>query len=204
MTSRFAKLSTLDRIVLIALIAILPTLMVPASASASTENKTFVFEIQKGQKISIPNIPVYTKDQPANGQPMDPAEIQKAKDQVNAAILQAYLESKKSPLAPYADHILTQDNWKLVLAISNAESTLCKRQMYNNCWGVGGAWNLRRYETFADGFTDVSKLVTNKYIPYGADSAEEMVRKYVGNYSKNWVIAVNQILNQLNQLPFVS
>src|SRR6185369_17106845 len=89
-------------------------------------------------------------------------EIPEAVDPItiNAPILQDYLEAKGSPLAPYAADILKNENWKLVLAISNGESTLCKHQIYNNCWGVGGAWNMRHYASFAEGFADVNRFLT--------------------------------------------
>ena len=81
---------------------------------------------------------------------------------------------------------------------------MCKRQMYNNCWGVGGAWNLRRYESFIDGFSDVDRFLGEMYIAKGADTPEKIVRKYVGNPSPSWVRAVNQVLAQLDQLPLVN
>lgn len=174
----------------IALLALMTTVMVPNMATAST-NKTQVFEIQ--------NVHEYLTN--ATAQQETPAVPE---TDPNIAILQSYLEQKGSPLAPYAEHILQQENWKLVLAISNGESTMCKRQLYNNCWGVGGAWNLRRYASFAEGFSDVNRLITEKYVAEGKDTPAKIARKYVGNYSPNWVKAVSQVLTQLDQLPLVN
>ncbi len=177
MTSRYA---------VIGLLVILPTMLSPHLASAQTSE-----QIRLGFEINtIANL-LQPTDNQSKAEVVDP----------NIAILQDYLSKKGSPLAPYAEHILKHENWKLVLAISNGESTMCKRQMYNNCWGVGGAWNLRRYASFADGFTDVNRLLTDKYVAYGADTPKEIARKYVGSYSPTWVRAVSQTLAQLNQLP---
>jgi hypothetical protein len=182
---------------IISLLTILTAGFIPASASAQTDTKPLVLEIK-----SIPNIPDvqtihnFTKNrqQPQETIITDPITI-------NTPILQDYLEQKGSPLASSAAELLKNDNWKLVLAISNGESTMCKRQMYNNCWGVGGAWNLRRYASFADGFADVDRLLASKYIPSGKDTPVKIVRKYVGSYSPNWVLAVNQTLAELDKLP---
>src|SRR3989338_5303181 len=67
MTSRFERLTLANRIILISLLTILPTLLLPQAAMASTdlsaialakaENKTRqVLEIKNFQTITIPNI----------------------------------------------------------------------------------------------------------------------------------------------------
>ncbi len=191
MTSRFARLGLRTKIVSVAILAILP-MVVPSVAAAQTDTKTPIsFEINsvhkfltgKSDVIAGPPAPV-----------IDP----------NVAILEDYLTKKNSPLAPYAENILQYEHWKLVLAISNGESTMCKHQRFNNCWGVGGAWNLRRYESFIAGFSDVNRFLGEMYIAKGADTPQEIVRKYVGSYSPNWVVAVSQALTQIDQLPLVN
>jgi hypothetical protein len=196
---RFDRLGYVDRVLLTILITSVTALLFPYSASAQTSNQNFVFEIKNLQNLKIPQIALYnvaqiTLDQTAT---VDQAAI----DKQNAEILQAYLEKKGSPLAPYAASILQNENWKLVLAISNGESTLCKHQRYYNCWGIGGAWNLRHYNSFDQGFSDVSRLITTKYVASGGDTPEKIVNKYVGHANANWVVAVNRILNEVNQLP---
>lgn len=165
-------------------------LMVPLAASAQIQNNTpMSFEIKTINEFLNGN--QNTPDTQATVAKVDP----------NIEILKNYLISKGSPLADYSEHLLKQENWKLILAIANGESTLCKHQMYNNCWGIGGAWNLKRYISFAEGFRDVDHLLAEKYIATGADTPEEIVYRYVGSYSPTWVLAVNQILSQLDQLP---
>lgn len=199
MKSRLIRLSRLDQILVISLLTLLTAGLIPASASAQTDTKPLVLEIKNIPKIpDVKTIQNFSNNQPSpQAASVDPITI-------NAPILQDYLAQKGSPLAPFASDILQNDNWKLVLAISNGESTMCKHQMYNNCWGVGGAWNLRRYASFSAGFADVDQLLANKYLLTSTGSPKEIVRKYVGSYSPSWVYAVNQTLAELNQLPLTN
>ena len=200
MTSRFDRLSLRNKVIAIAILVSVPSFLFSTQVAAQTDTKPLVLEIK-----NIPNIPdVHTINNFTNPPVNQTDLLQIDPLQQNTAILQDYLSQKGSPLAPYASEILQNENWKLVLAISNGESTMCKRQMYNNCWGVGGAWNLRRYKSFSEGFADVDRLLGEKYIPTGRDTPTEIVRKYVGNYSPTWVRAVNQTLDQLNQLALVN
>lgn len=194
MTSRFERLSVIQQILIIGSLAVLPNILLPHLALADTTNQTrLVFEINNFKIPTISEI---------NGMNSNtPDEVVVPEIDPDIAILQEYLTNKGSPLAPYAEYILKHENWKLVLAISNGESTLCKHQMYNNCWGVGGAWNLRRYASFQDAITDVDHLLAEKYVAMGKDTPVKIVRKYVGSYSPTWVLAVNQTLAQLNSLP---
>lgn len=187
--------SNLTRLLLITLFLT----VLPSMALAQTDTKLLVFEIKNVPKIpDVQTIQNFSNNKSApKVAPVDPIKI-------NAPILADYLSQKGSPLAPFASNILQNDNWKLVLAISNGESTLCKHQLYNNCWGVGGAWNLRRYASFSQGFADVDQLLANKYLPTSTGSPKEIVRKYVGSYSPTWVYAVNQTLAELNQLPLIN
>ena len=198
---RFDRLGTVDQLLLVILMASTVTFLFPYSAAAQTTNqKPVVFEIK-----TLPKIPTYNDLAPQSPKeaPVVKSDEQIAQEKLeaNAAVLQAYLEKKGSPLAPFAKDIIQNENWKLVLAISNGESTMCKHQKYNNCWGVGGAWNLKHYSNFAEGFSDVNRFLTAKYVAQGADTPQEIVNKYVGHSNGNWVVAVNQVLTQIDQLP---
>lgn len=57
MTSRFAQLSPMDKIILIAVLVTLPNMFVPNTAAAQTETKTrLVVEIKNFSNITIPNV----------------------------------------------------------------------------------------------------------------------------------------------------
>ena len=199
MTSRFARLPVTYQIIAVAILAYLPNLLFPFSAAAQTEqNQTsLVFEIK-----NLPTIPdLDTIQNFTNPQPQ-PIVIPQPVVDPNIVALQDYLQKKGSPLAEHAETILQQQNWKLIIAIANGESTLCKHQMYNNCWGIGGAWNLRRYNSLEDGISDVDQLLTNRYADLDMTKPKNLVHRYVGSYSPTWVAAVSQTLDQLNQLAF--
>jgi hypothetical protein len=204
MTSRSLWLGTKSWIILFSLSVAVPAI-VPFVASAQTENKTrLVFEIKNLSTITIPdNITIPRLDVLHDGKDNEQKNIEVAEEQKvdnKAQILQDYLAKRGSPLADYADHLLKQENWKLVIAISNGESGLCKHQLAYNCWGITRSRGLERYESFAEGITDANAVI-DKYVSRGADTPEEMVRRYVAWNNRNWVRAVNQTLNQLEQLP---
>jgi hypothetical protein len=209
MTARFENgLSRMEHLMLSMSLAGMLLILFPVNASASTANKTrLVFEIKNLQNISTLNIPTYQQlaAYGTNGSAAEETvteEVEKIDPAiVNAQVLRTYLAKKNSPLADYSETLLAQENWKLVLAISNGESTMCKRQRNYNCWGIGGAWNLRQYSSFEEGIVDVNRILTDKYVARGLDSPEKIVNRYVGHPNSNWVVAVNQILNQLNSLP---
>ncbi len=120
-------------------------------------------------------------------------------DPAKVEILKGYLASKKSPLQDYAEVLLEQPKWKYVLAISHAESNMCRKQLGNNCWGIGGAEYHRFYPTFAEGIVDANKLI-QKYHDGGLDTARKMMKRWVGWNNQNWVIATQNVLSDLDSL----
>jgi hypothetical protein len=58
-----------------------------------------------------------------------------------------YLLSQGSPLADYTETLINLKNWKKIVALASAESSICRNYPINksNCWGVGGGnglWNM--------------------------------------------------------------
>lgn len=203
MTSRFERLSLVDRTLLIGLLSATMTLLFPHLAGASA-NDRLVFEINNIQTVKIPHYSELAVNKSADETLVteDTGIIPEApKVNPNVEILKNYLLSKKSPLAEYSEHLLGQPNWKLIIAISQSESNMCKRQLGNNCWGIGGG-NLRKYASFKEGITDANGVIA-KYVARGADTPDEMVLRYVAWNNRNWVKAANQTLGQLNSLPLV-
>lgn len=197
MTARFVRLNRKAILSSIALLSLLTTTQFafPVSAEVPAENKTRqVFEIKNFQTITIPftDTSVIVSPEEIN------VDTLKIKDK-NAEVLSAYLSSKQSPLAAKAHYLLNQRDWKLIIAISQAESQMCKRQLGNNCWGIGGG-NHRKYPNLELAITD-AQIVIGKYVDSGADTAKEILPRYVGWNNQNWVLAVNSVLYQLEQLP---
>lgn len=111
--------------------------------------------------------------------------------------LQQYLNAQHSPLADHVDAISEQSQWKLIIAIARAESSFCKRQVSNNCWGIGGAWNMKHYKNLDEGIADVNRILEDHYIQAGLDTTKEIEHKYVGYPSPTWEEAVNEELANL-------
>jgi len=89
-----------------------------------------------------------------------------------AKILEKYLESKDSPLAPYSkEFVLDADkynlDWRLVAAISGVESTFGQAipaYSYNGWgWGVYGD-NVIRFKSWPDGIDTVSQGLRQRYM----------------------------------------
>jgi len=109
--------------------------------------------------------------------------------------LKRYLQGRGSPFAEQADFIAEQPHWKLILAISFAESTMGKRCYYNNCSGIGGS-NIRTYPTLEDWISDFNRLLEKRYKD---QTLEQMCGVYVQPCNPNWLLATRQILNELKE-----
>jgi len=125
------------------------------------------------------------------------------------ARLYAYLEAKNSPLASVSETLNQFPNYKLIIALANAESSLCKnlsakRQALHQCWGVGGdnPWN------FGDNWADAVKAMDRFLAEYPKGfarkyqdwSATELNGVYKQPEAAHWAEAVNQILNELKDI----
>lgn len=95
---------------------------------------------------------------------------------------------------------------KLIVGIAKAESTMGKAFVYQtdksnyNYWGIkpkGGrrtdgsylAW----YETPEQAVQECARLLRECYLDRGLDTPEEIVTKYVGRYSQNWINTVRSV-----------
>jgi hypothetical protein len=110
------------------------------------------------------------------------------------AKLTAYLKSRNSPLADKAQTIAEQDHWKLILAISFAESTLGKKCYFNNCSGIGGS-SIRTYRNLEGWILDFNRLLEKRYKD---KTLEQMCGVYVQPCNPNWLLATRQILTELD------
>ncbi len=113
--------------------------------------------------------------------------------------LAKYLAEKKSPFVEIVDTIAGLKHWKMVLAISNSESTLGKRCYSNNCSGIGvepGHPLWREYSTTADWAKDLNNLLERRYKNW---TLEEMNGVYNQPGSRNWLLASRQILEELQE-----
>lgn len=114
--------------------------------------------------------------------------------------VKAYLESKGSPLAEYADEIVKQPQWQRALAISYVESNFGKRCADNNCSGIGVApshpsW--RRYATKLDWFKDMNRILEKPIYKERFTNCNAMKGVYVVPGSARWVNGCNSVSNDL-------
>jgi len=120
-------------------------------------------------------------------------------------ILHDYLERKHSPLAPYALTFVQEADknnidWRLVAAISGLESSFGVHIPSNsyNGWGYGVYGdNVRRFESWDDGISTVSKALRDDYMTkWKATTVPEIGRLYAA--SPTWAVRVQYFLNDID------
>lgn len=110
----------------------------------------------------------------------------------------AYLQSKGSPLNRSEVSLLVeQEHADLLIAIMGIESQFCKRQLYYNCFGVGGDSAYRRYNNFSESIIDADALITRWQKRGRWLTVADMNGHYVQPYNPNWERVVNKILNDI-------
>lgn len=112
--------------------------------------------------------------------------------------LKFFLAEKNSPFVDIVNTLAELKHWKLVLAISNSESTLGKRCYTNNCSGIGvepGYPLWREYSSTAEWAKDLDRLIEKRYKDW---TLEEMNGVYNKPGSDNWILAAEQVLQGLN------
>lgn len=118
--------------------------------------------------------------------------------------LKMYLESRNSPLAPYAQTFINEADknnldWKLVAAISGLESSFGLHIPYAsyNGWGYGVyGTNVRRFESWEDGIAVVSKALREDYMTkWKAKTIPEIGRIYAA--SPTWAVRVESFMNDI-------
>ncbi len=125
------------------------------------------------------------------------------KSEILAPKVRAYLESKGSPLAVYADQIVQQPQWQRALAISFVESNFGKRCADNNCSGIGvkpGHKSWRRYQTKLHWFIDMNQLLEKPMYKQKYTNCNTMKGVYVVPGSAAWVNGCNKVSNELLSL----
>jgi hypothetical protein len=102
--------------------------------------------------------------------PLPEPQLNLKKDE-RVIVLEKYLESKESPLAPHAKLIIEEaDKWDIgwtkIVSISGMESAYGKRianESYN-AWGImAGAGKVRKFSSWEEGIKAVSSLLGEHY-----------------------------------------
>lgn len=121
-------------------------------------------------------------------------------------LIRQYLRQYNSPIEHLADFIVevadkNQIDFRLITAIAQQESNLCKRippETYN-CWGWGihsrGTLGFQSYE---EGIETVSKGLKTNYIDKGLVDPEEIMTKYTPSSPEGaWAKGVNLFMGNM-------
>jgi hypothetical protein len=120
--------------------------------------------------------------------------------------LKSYLAAQGSPLANYSKVLLSVKNWKQIVALANAESSLCRHypKGLGNCWGVGGTdlWDMG--ETLGDSIIKMNKFLDNSprksQVKYSQMSFEQMNGLYKQPPADHWVVNNEVVFEELTEL----
>lgn len=120
-------------------------------------------------------------------------------------IIKRYLEKYSSPMAPYAELIVTVSDqygldWRLLVAIAQQESNLGKKAPSNsyNAWGWGiHSQGTLRFSSWKEGIETVAKGLKEKYLDQGYTTPEAIMSKYTPLSSGSWAFGVNQFIEEL-------
>lgn len=121
------------------------------------------------------------------------------------ALIRNYLKKYHSPLLAYADLIFAVSqkyglDYRLIVAIAQQESNLCKRAPPNcfNCWGVGiHSRGTMCFDSYPDAIEWVAKYLREEYIDKGLTTPEEIMKKYCPLSDGSWAFGVKQFMQEL-------
>ncbi|HSX08991.1 MAG TPA: hypothetical protein VLF93_02460 [Candidatus Saccharimonadales bacterium] len=121
------------------------------------------------------------------------------------AHIQQFLESYNSPLAPYANVIVSDADqygidYRLVTSIAMQESGLCKTIPDNsyNCWGFGVTGGKAiHFSSYEDGINTVTKALATRYKDRGLVTPNQIMTMYTPSSNGSWANGVNYFMNQL-------
>jgi hypothetical protein len=120
-------------------------------------------------------------------------------------IIKNYLRFYKSPLEPYAQLIVNESDknnldWRLLVAIAQQESNLCKVIPENsyNCWGWGiHSKGTLKFDSYEQAISVIASGLKKNYIEKGYTTVDEIMRKYTPKSNGSWAFGVNQFMEEL-------
>ncbi len=131
--------------------------------------------------------------------------VQKKPD-IRAKVLENYLESVQSPMAPYAEVFVREADkyeldWRLVPAIAGLESSFGKyipAGSYNAFgWGIfTGKTSGKTFQSWEDAISTVSQGLKEKYIDDGLITIESIGNRYAA--SQTWAARIHIIMNRFS------
>lgn len=121
------------------------------------------------------------------------------------ALIREYLEYYNSPLVGHENFIVqTADryglDYRLITAIAQQESNLCKRIPPGsyNCWGWGiHSRGTLHFDSYEQGIDVVSAGLKENYIDKGYTNPDEIMKKYTPLSKGSWARGVNMFMMQM-------
>lgn len=138
-----------------------------------------------------------------------PLANQSYTQKMRLVVLESYLKSQASPLAPYsADFIEVADeyglDWRLLPAIAGVESSFGKRfpqGSYNVFgWGIYGNQVLR-FNSYREAMEAVAKGLTEKYPKEALTDISLLGRIYNGVTPQDWTRKIISFMDQIKNHP---
>lgn len=121
-------------------------------------------------------------------------------------IVKNYLDRYGSVLSAHSELIVTeadknQIDWRLIPAIAQQESNVCKRIPPDsfNCWGWGiHAKGTLGFTSYEEGIKTVSRGLGKEYIAKGYITPEKIMSKYTPSSDGSWARGVTQFMGEMN------
>ncbi|MDP2720465.1 MAG: hypothetical protein Q8O75_00790 [bacterium] len=128
------------------------------------------------------------------------------KQRTLSGALTIYLKSYHSPLANHAETLIKTNNWKKIIALANAESSLCRNypEHTSNCWGVGGTdlWDMG--DNLSEGIVAMNNFLENSPkrsdIKYSQMTFEQMNGLYKQPARDHWLYNNQKIIDDLDAI----
>ena len=117
-----------------------------------------------------------------------------------------YLDAAGSPLSDYASTLVTLRNWKKIVALANAESSMCRHYPISkaNCWGVGGTNRWDMGNNLGQGIVAMNRFLNsyplNSTVKYSQMSFDAMNGLYKKPAANHWVENNQAIYNDLAKI----
>jgi hypothetical protein len=173
------------------LLATLTAWLIPPAKTVASQKQTLPVAIQitTPTNETAPTIPNAPRPKPAVSMPartgVQPSgrHSTKAEKTIPVQSLQLYLQSKGSPLAPYAGQILQSPYWSTIIGICTIEQYGCTHAPYNNYWGIGPG---KKFASLPDGIEAISNLLQKYENDKKHTTIESLNGYYVVPASASW------------------
>ena len=174
-----------------------------AQTPVVTSASTLVFDLSdKGYEDFLDNVSAELTDQYYANQ----AQAKALRQQKLVSKVKEYLQEQGSPLAQYVPILVTVRNWKKIVALSNAESSMCRVYPVgkSNCWGVGGSNLLDMGDNLGQGIVTMNHFLNvypkNASLKYSQMSFEQMNGLYKQPPAQHWIDNNQTVYDDLTKI----